>query len=115
MSSTRRRARKRSPNLATPSARRSAARPRSGSRSNDVELSILYGRKPDILSPNDYYEMRAAYRYRTNGLNDQWRTDASLGLEVVPNFYVIPAFRTIIAIRQVVDVTNAQPCLPGEE
>lgn len=73
--------------------------PRGGSGSTDAELSLLYGRNLNLLSTHDYVDMRAGYRYRSTQLHDQWRADASLGVEVAPNWFVTPAIRSIIATK----------------
>ncbi len=71
--------------------------PRGGSKSTDMELSLLYGKNLHIVSDRDYLDMRAAYRYRSGRLNNQLRSDAALGLAVAPAWWVIPAIRTITA------------------
>ena len=73
--------------------------PRGGSGSTDAELSLLYGRNLHVLSDHDYLDMRAGYRYRANRLNDQLRGDVALGVETLPNLYVIPAIRSIVATK----------------
>lgn len=71
--------------------------PRGGSRSTDIELSLLYGRSVHWLSNNDFIDLRGGYRYRANRLNDQWRFDAMAGIEVAPDWLILPAVRAIIS------------------
>ena len=73
--------------------------PRGGSSSTDAELSLLYGRNLNLLSPRDYIDIRGGYRYRTTALNDQWRADAALGLNPATNWTVTPAIRGTLATK----------------
>lgn len=74
-----------------------AAPPRGGSRSTDLELSLLYGRNLSLLSNRDYLDLRGGYRFRLNRLNDQALFDAALGLGLGEHWLVIPAFRQVLS------------------
>ena len=71
--------------------------PRGGSKSTDAELSVLYGRNLNLLSPRDYFDSSVGYRYRSGSLDNQIHADAALGLEVAPRWQVIPAIRTVLS------------------
>jgi hypothetical protein len=71
--------------------------PRGGSQSTDGELSLLYGQAMPIVTSNDYIDLRAGYRMRNRGLNDQLRFDAAAGLKLSPRWEVTPALRGIVA------------------
>ncbi len=74
--------------------------PRGGSRSTDMELSLLYGRSGlGILSSNDYLDTRIGYRYRGNRLHDQWKADAALGVEFAPNWTALTAVRGVFGTK----------------
>ncbi len=69
--------------------------PRSGSRSRDAELSLLYGRSLNLVSPRDYLDARLGYRYRSGQLHDQLRADIAVGVQVAPTIQLIPAIRAL--------------------
>lgn len=71
--------------------------PRSGSKSSDAELSLLYGRNLNLISSRDYLDTRIGYRARSGDLHNQVRVDAALGLQPHPDWYIIPAVRGVIA------------------
>lgn len=82
--------------------------PRGGSDSTDLELSLLYGRNLNLISPRDYLDLDAGYRYRSTYLNDQYHANAALGLYVAPRVQVIPAVRTTIAAKRPSNATFSQ-------
>ncbi len=69
--------------------------PRGGSKSTDMELSLLYGRNLKLISDSDYLDTRIGYRGRDQGLSNQWRADAALGLSLTPHWQLIPAIRAV--------------------
>lgn len=71
--------------------------PRGGSKSTDAEISLLYGRNLDWLSPRDWFDARLGYRYRSQDLNAQYKADMALGLSPAPDWQIIPALRSIAA------------------
>lgn len=71
--------------------------PRGGSRSTDFELSLLYGQNLHILDARDYLDVRAGYRLRANQLNDQYRADAALGLNLTDKWLLVPAMRATVS------------------
>ncbi|MFM9889487.1 MAG: hypothetical protein ACKVOE_02410 [Rickettsiales bacterium] len=77
------------------------APPRGGSRSTDVELSLLYGRSFNLISPRDYLDMRSGYRLRANRLGDQFLTDIALGLGVGEHWLIVPALRQVVSLGTV--------------
>jgi hypothetical protein len=73
------------------------ATPRGGSGSTDAEISLLYGRNLNLISPRDYADFRLGYRTRSDDLNDQIRADAALGLRVSDAWEIIPGLRYVKA------------------
>lgn len=73
--------------------------PRGGSRSTDLELSVLYGTNWQLLDFTGYTDTRLGYRVRSRGLNDQYRIDQSFGVNVTDHLLLIPAFRAVIASK----------------
>jgi hypothetical protein len=71
--------------------------PRGGSKSTDMELSLLYGRNLALISARDYADARIGYRQRDRGLSPQWRADLAVGLGVGDAIQIVPAIRTVIA------------------
>ena len=71
------------------------APPRGGSKSQDFQLAALYGRNLNIISNTDYLDTSLAYRIRDNGLGNQWRADAALGLAITPKIQLVPALRGV--------------------
>lgn len=71
--------------------------PRGGSRSTDLELSILYGRNWELFGITGYSDTRVGYRIRSRGLNKQYRIDQAWGVNVTEHFMLIPAFRAVLA------------------
>ncbi len=71
--------------------------PRGGSQSTDGEISLLYGQTLPIVTANDYIDLRAGYRIRNRGLNDQLRFDAAAGLKLSPQWEITPALRGVVA------------------
>lgn len=70
---------------------------RGGSKSTDIELSALYGRNLNFISPHDYADVRLGYRQRDRGLSPQWRGDVAVGLGVTKTIQIVPALRTVIS------------------
>lgn len=87
------------PLVKLPSFFTSSGTPRGGSRSTDVELSLLYGSNLEILSDRDFADLRVGYRTRSRGLNSQWRMDAALGVQLSEHIQLIPAARVILATQ----------------
>ena len=73
--------------------------PRSGSRSTDAELSLLYGRNQPLLTSRDYIDTRIGYRVRNRGQSDQLRVDSSIGLKLTEQVQLVPALRGIMAVN----------------
>lgn len=73
--------------------------PRGGSETTDMELSLLYGRAQPLLTANDYIDLRAGYRARNQGLSDQLRLDALVGLKLNDHIEMMPALRMIMATQ----------------
>lgn len=73
------------------------ALPRGGSRSTDMELSLLYGESFRLLSDQDYMDMRVGYRWRGRGLAPQWRTDIALGTHLTDTLQLVVAGRGVMA------------------
>lgn len=71
--------------------------PRGGSKSTDAELSLLYGTNLNLLSDHDYADVRIGYRYRSRGLEAQYKADAALGISPWENWQLIPALRYVKA------------------
>jgi hypothetical protein len=69
--------------------------PRGGSKSTDAELSLLYGRNVRLISDQDYIDLRGGYRERSGSLNDEWLTDAAVGLQLNEHWQLIPAISTV--------------------
>ncbi len=70
---------------------------RGGSKSTDIELSALYGRNLNLISPRDYADVRIGYRQRDRGLSPQWRGDIAVGLGVTDSLQIVPALRTVVS------------------
>lgn len=77
--------------------RNSDSTPRSGSKSYDAELSLLYGRNLTLISDRDYLDTRLGYRARSGSLHNQLRVDVAVGVQPIPDWYVIHAVRGVIA------------------
>ena len=85
------------PLIKFPSAFRNKTTPRGGTSSHDAELSALYGRNLNIITPRDYLDINTGYRLRNGALHNQYHADAALGLQINPNWQIIPAIRTVFA------------------
>lgn len=70
---------------------------RGGSKSTDLELSLLYGYNPHLFSARDYFDLRIGYRQRNHGLKSQYRADIVLGLSPWEHWQFIHAMRGISA------------------
>lgn len=77
--------------------------PRGGSRSTDVELSLLYGRNFNLIDDRDYLDSRLGYRVRGSNRSPEWRADAALGFGVADNIQIVPTLRAVVAT----DLTEA--------
>lgn len=73
--------------------------PRGGSSSYDGELALQYGRSLHLLSADDYLDSAAAFRLRSDGLAQQWRLEAKLGLGITDKIRFIPAIYTTRSIN----------------
>lgn len=71
--------------------------PKSGSDSTDAELMLLYGRNLPALSPRDYLDIGAGYRFRGSGLNNQYRAYAAYGLHLGERLSLVPALYMTLA------------------
>lgn len=87
------------PLLKLPSLYTDSGTPRSGSRSTDIEFSVMYGSNWELLGIRGYSDTRAGYRNRSRGLNDQYRFDQAWGVNITDHFTLIPAFRAIITSK----------------
>lgn len=84
------------------------ATPRGGSMSTDAELSVLYGSNLTVFTARDYLDLRAGYRLRGGALNDQWRGDVALGMNVTPQWQIIPALRMVMSTRHSTSTTFSE-------
>ena len=73
--------------------------PRGGSRSTDLELSVLYGSNWKLFGFTGFTDSRVGYRVRSRGLNAQYRVDQSFGVNLTEHFLLIPAVRSVITTR----------------
>lgn len=80
------------PLIKLPSLSRDDRTPRSGSKSTDIELALLYGENLSLLSDRDFSDTTLAIRHRTNGNAPQWRYETRLGLYPFEQWLVMPAF-----------------------
>lgn len=69
--------------------------PRGGSKSTDMELSLLYGQSLHLLSNRDFADMRVGIRNRSRGLHGQVKADMALGLSPWESWQFIPAIRYV--------------------
>ena len=69
---------------------------RAGSRSTDLELSLLTSKPYPLLSDHDFLDSRIGYRIRSRGLASQWRTDIAYTMYLTDALAIIPAYRTIL-------------------
>lgn len=70
--------------------------PRGGSRSADMEMSVLYGSNWELWGLTGFTDSRVGYRVRSRGLNAQYRIDQAWGINITENFLLIPAVRSVI-------------------
>jgi hypothetical protein len=70
---------------------------RGGSKSLDIELSVLVGMPMPLISERDYFDIRAGYRWRSRGRAPQLHADASLGFQMTDDWQLITSYREIIA------------------
>jgi hypothetical protein len=70
---------------------------RGGSRSTDMEMSLLVGRNQPIISDKDFIDTRIGYRERNRDLAAQWRLDATLGLYPAQDWLVTLSARSVIS------------------
>ncbi len=85
-----------------------ASSPRGGSTSTDKELSLLYGYNLHLLSTKDYLDTRAGYRWRSDGMGDQFRGDVALGLGVTDKIQIVPALRAVATLNRQDAVTFSE-------
>ena len=71
--------------------------PRGGSKSTDLEVSLLYGESLELLSNRDYMDVRLGYRHRNQDLNGQYKMDAAIGISPWEGWQLIPAVRAVLA------------------
>ncbi|MBX9726764.1 MAG: hypothetical protein K2X09_05820 [Rickettsiales bacterium] len=71
--------------------------PRGGSRSVDAELSLLYGRNLNLVSPNDYFDARVGYRLRGSNRSPEWRSDVAAGFNVMDGVQFVPSLHAVVA------------------
>ncbi len=65
--------------------------PRGGNDAFGAELSLLGGYGFSLFDQHHYIDLRAGYQKRFNGLEDQYKFDAKLGISLSESIQLIPA------------------------
>lgn len=87
------------PLIKLPSLHEDSSPPRAGSRSFDMEASLLISGNMHVISDRDYIDTRIGYRERSRGLAGQYRIDVAYGFGITETLTLIPAYRAVIAAQ----------------
>lgn len=79
--------------------------PAPGNHQVDVESKLMIGRSLRLAGHTGFGSLGAGYRYRTGAPADQFRSDATLGVDLSKRFMVMAQFFGITGMR------NGQPLL----
>jgi hypothetical protein len=81
--------------------------PPPGNHQVDLESKLMIGRGVHIAKRTAFWSMGGAYRFRSGAPADQWRSDATLGLDLTHRFTVMTQFFGITGLR------NGSPLVVG--
>lgn len=83
--------------------------PSPGNHQEDVEGRFLVGRSAQWKNRHAYWDVEAAYRYRTGDPSDQFRGDFSAGLDVTPRLLLLAQMYSIKGLGNGIPFSASNP------